>query len=59
MRIYEPKLEKRIILSNSMSFNSEFEYDSDSFEDNIDAGCFSPDNWDIMMRKYIKRRSAP
>jgi hypothetical protein len=58
VKISELELRKRTLNSESVSFTNGFECEIYSFEENIDAGCFSPDNWDIVMRTYIKKRSS-
>jgi hypothetical protein len=57
VNIFETKLGKGNVILEDI--DNEFECETYSFEGIIDAGCFSPDNWDIVMRTYIKKRSTP
>jgi hypothetical protein len=47
------------MFEDNIGVNIEFERESHSFENTIDAGCFNPENWDIVMRSYIRKRPTP
>jgi len=59
VKIYKLKLKRRTTYRDSIDVNNEFECEFYSFENNIDVGCYNPENWDIMMRSYINKRATP
>ena len=59
MKIYDSKLRKETNYIDGFNLNRDIEYESKLFEKNIDVGCFHPENWDNMIRTYIKKRFTP
>jgi len=59
VNIYNPKLKRKTNFTDGFNLNRDFEYNSHPIENNIDVGCFNPENWDIMIRTYMKKRATP
>jgi len=61
VKIYNPKLKRKNNYTDDVNLNRDFEYGSHLNEKNIfsDVGCFHPENWDTMIRTYIKKRLTP
>lgn len=59
VKIYNLKLKRKTNYTDGFNFNRDFECDSHPIEKNIDVGCFNPENWDNMIRMYMKKRATP
>ena len=59
MKIYDPKLRRQTNYLDDFVLKKDIKYESHPFEKNIDVECFSPENWDTMIRTCIKKRSTP
>ena len=58
--IYSPevvqKVEKNIKDNESLVVGVELNNSVRSINDYLTAGCLSPDNWDSMVQKHLKKR---
>jgi len=59
VKIYDPKLRRKSNYTDDVNLNRDFEYNSHPNVKNIDVGCFHSENWDTMIRAYIKKRPTP
>lgn len=58
VKIYIPKLKTKTYYPDGFNLKGEFEYISHPIEKDVDVGCFNPENWDIMIRTHIRKRST-